>query len=98
MGKRSERESNFCPKKGQRKGTKARESEGTGERAQPRSRGRMLWLWSLAAHAYGPRRDAQLHSASSTDKGGIVTLEPAAVSSLFVIDLWSGEPKYTCEA
>ena len=63
------------------------------------SRGRrMLWLSSLAAHAYGPRRDPQLHSASSTDKGGIVTLDPAAVSSLFVVDLWSGESKYTCEA
>ena len=58
----------------------------------------MLWLASLPAQAYGPRRDAQLHGASSIDTRGIVSLEPAAVSSLFVVDLWSGESHYTCEA
>ena len=68
-------------------------------RASSGQRGRaMLWLSSLAAHGYAARSDAQSHSASSTDKGGIVTLEPAAASSLFVIDMWSGEAKYTCEA
>ena len=54
-------------------------------------------LLSLVAPAYGPRHDAHTLSTNGTDKGGLVSVSKKAASSLFVVDLWSGEPHHMCE-